>query len=968
MTASLPSNAVIKLNERYPTKTHDTSLVGHFDDLTKLAAYVCQTKMAVLCLIEPYDRQIVSKVGLETAEVYQYRDFWMYPISQSEVTIVPDILTDKRLATHPAAISHPQIRFFVSVPLVTSEGLTVGTLSLMDEVPKNLNREQIQGLETIARQIVDRKTSLAKFRHPRCKLVSFKEMAAEIPWDMVEIFESITDAFLAVDREWNFTYLNSRAEQILLKNKQELIGNCLWDEFPDAIGSTFETECRRAASQQITVHFEAFYPPLGIWLEVRAYPYRGGLSVYFRDVSARKNSEAMLLERSDLSIFAAQIGITLGHGGALPEILNHCTQIMTEHLDAVNACIWTVNQDTNRLELQALAFAKQSKSNICDASTEALCEIKCEKETNTDLPTACGLIRPDSSIFDPILKSCQPYLTNDLNIRDRHGVKTWLQKIGQSDYHQVKAFAVYPLIVEERAIGLMALVSRQAISPEAHNMLEWVANAMSVAIDRAWARSELLSRRESLLFRLASQIRNSLDLNTILDTAVHEIRSLLQIDRCHFVWCWPDPEHPYLTITHEACFSQLPSWLADYPSEKVTSLVQKIQNLETIQIDDINSLTDLDDREKILLNSLGVTSQLLIPLETRSGQLGAVVCSHCSGPRPWSNSEVELLKAVVDQLAIAIDQAELFAQTRAAAFAAQTQAQQLQEALQNLKQTEAQLVQNEKMSSLGQMVAGIAHEINNPINFIYGNLTYASDYIQDLLEILRLYQESYPNPNQEIQSQAEEIDLEFLTDDLPKLLNSMQAGTERIRRIVLSLRNFSRLDEAEKKSVNIHEGIDSSLLILQNRLKSSSKETDIEVVKDYGELPLVECYAGQLNQVFLNVLSNAIDALENQPAPRKISISTQVIAKDRESIGTGGNFPEWIAISIRDNGIGMTEQVKKRLFDPFFTTKPVGKGTGLGLSISYQIVADKHGGKLNCVSAPGEGAEFAIEIPISRYE
>ncbi|MDZ8051791.1 MAG: amino acid permease [Aulosira sp. ZfuVER01] len=288
----------------------------------------------------------------------------------------------------------------------------------------------------------------------------------------------------------------------------------------------------------------------------------------------------------------------------------------------------------------------------------------------------------------------------------------------------------------------------------------------------------------------------------------------------------------------------------------------------------------------------------------------------------------------------------------------------LEQTLLDLQQTQTQLIQTEKMSSLGQLVAGVAHEINNPVNFIHGNLTHIDRYTQDLLSLIQLYQEIYPEIAAEIQDLSTEIDLDFLREDLPKTLVSMKVGTQRIREIVLTLRNFSRLDEAEMKPVNIHQGIDSTLLILQNRLKAKPEHPPIEIIKEYGNLPDVECYAGQLNQVFMNIFSNAIDALDNYNSQRttaeindnlsKITIRTQVIN------------PHWVGISIQDNGPGMAESVKQRLFDPFFTTKPVGQGTGLGLSISYQIIVDKHQGKMKCISEPGKGAEFWIEIPIKN--
>ncbi|WP_199337457.1 MULTISPECIES: sensor histidine kinase [unclassified Nostoc] len=292
------------------------------------------------------------------------------------------------------------------------------------------------------------------------------------------------------------------------------------------------------------------------------------------------------------------------------------------------------------------------------------------------------------------------------------------------------------------------------------------------------------------------------------------------------------------------------------------------------------------------------------------------------------------------------------------------QKRQLKLTLENLQKTQSQLVQSEKMSSLGQLVSGIAHEVNNPVNFIHANLSYLQEYSLSLLTLIQLYQKYYPSPVAEIQNHENKIDLEFLQNDLLKIVDSMSIGTQRISKIVQSLRNFSRMDEAECKPVDIHEGIDSTLLILQHRLKATNTRPEILVNRDYSHLPTIECYAGQMNQVFINILANAIYALEEanqnrtyqeiQAHPHSITISTSLINS------------EWVEIAIADNGNGIPEAIQPRIFDPFFTTKPVGKGTGMGMSISYQIITEQHGGKLEFSSVANQGTKFVIQIPIQQ--
>ncbi len=501
------------------------------------------------------------------------------------------------------------------------------------------------------------------------------------------------------------------------------------------------------------------------------------------------------------------------------------------------------------------------------------------------------------------------------------------------------------------------------------------------------------AQRESLLNRLSTQIRNSLELNTILETTVQEVRQMLQIDRCQFAWYHPHETKPYWEVVKEAHKPDLSDRTGRYPAEIIGPLTKQLLNLEIVKIDDVETVSNPISRR--FIRSLGCSSVLSLPMQTPWGAVGTISCIHTSEARPWLKCEVELLQAVMGQLLIAMKQADLYAASRRATQQAQEQATQLERTLHELQRTQAQLIQIEKMSSLGQLVAGVAHEINNPVNFIYGNLIYAQQYSQDLLGLVRLYRKAYPNPPMAIKEQIDSIDLDFLMSDFAQLQDSMKVGAERIREIVQSLRTFSRLDESDSKQVDIHAGIESTLMILQNRLKAKASYPAIAVMRKYGDLPLVECYAGQLNQVFMNLLTNAIDALEEQvsqqletisdgsetatyPSPT-ITINTGVVGRDTpdclrcrtESLDSNkalnaSESPSHIFIRITDNGPGMTQKTQQQLYNPFFTTKPVGRGTGLGLAICYQIVVEKHGGQLRCNSAPGKGAEFIVEIPIKQ--
>jgi two-component system NtrC family sensor kinase len=890
MKPPLASPTFLKCYPRVAAPLQQTGWDQTLKDLLYILRQVCQTPVAFVTFLHDQQQSVQLKVGLTKRQVLQYKVLSDWTSRQVDGLVIPDLLQDQRfreilLSQSPpnsvsvssaVSLKTPTFRFYAGSPIISPAGVVVGAVSVMDKIPRQLSQPQQQALQTIAMQ-----------------------MAAQLNYHhLVNVVDNWMGGVITLDADGCITYANSQAAQLWQRPQENLVGTYIGDEFPHWKHSSLLDRCVTEAGQ---LHFQFPHPQFGRWLEAQVYPHGDGLAVYLNPL-VNPPSDTMMTEQTHLWALGGAIGIALAQGSPLSDVLVQCTQAMTEHIQAISAQIWLHNGTTGQLKLEALSGQLTQADN--KAGETSLIQFIAKNQQ-----PLCGQLRSLSGQLKTI--SGQATATT----RDQ----------------SLEYFIGYPLIIERRVVGVMALYHDQPLTETTRQMLEWVATSIAISIDRAWVREALLKRREGLLFRLANQIRNSLDLNTILETAVHEIRNLLQIDRCHFLWYLPHPETPSLMVTHEARKNELPSLLAEDSTQELDFLADKIQNMELLRVNDLDQEGEIEPLMQQWMKSLGITSQLLLPLETRSGQLGAIVCSHCSGPRPWSDSEVELLQAVVNQLAIAIDQAELYAQTHAAALAAQTQAQQLSEALHNLKQTQAQLVQSEKMSSLGQMVAGVAHEINNPVNFIYGNLTYANSYIKDILSLLDLYQEHYPNPVPAVRERLEDVDLAFLVEDLPKILSSMEMGADRIRQIVLSLRNFSRLDEAEKKLVNIHDGLDNTLLILHNRLKSKGTQSGIEVKKHYGNIPQLDCYAGQMNQVFMNILANAIDALEGHRDPRMITITTGLLDRQGNWLpadSTSHVNATDLVIRIQDNGPGMNEQVRQHLFDPFFTTKPVGKERG----------------------------------------
>ncbi len=839
------------------------------------------------------------------------------------------VVTDPRVSNQEWAKREGMVAF-AGYPLII-EGETVGVIAMFS--CQMMTESVFNALEFAAQEIA----------------IGIKRKQAEIALRESEsrfrhLVETTNDGVWELDQKGVYTYVSQKIADILGYEPEEVLGKTPFELMPPVEVSrvqkifqvltnskqpliNFENKTLHKNGQQLVLETNGvpFFDTSGNYLG-----YRG----VYQDITERKQAEEAL--QALVAGTAAVTGeeffpVLVRH---LANALGVCYVILAERITG----------DSGKARVLSFwAGDKLSETFVEYALANTPCEVVLQEGMRS---YPCNVQQFFPQAKDLVVLEAESYLGTPL-------VDTFGIPIGHLCVLDTK-----PILQEERAKAILSIFAARATA-------ELQRQCTETALRKSEAKFRAIAQREALLNRLASQIRASLELNYILETAVQEIRNLFQIDYCAFFWYRQNADVPYWEcVYYEVEHSILPSLLtaqATHPGFEI--IAAKTLNREIIRIDDLK--TDGERTMQQFLNDFGFTAFMSLPVHTQSGEIGALICGYCSGFRPWQETEVELLQPVTVQLAIAIDQAKLYTHSRLVAQTAQEKAQQLEKVLLELQQTQAQLIQTEKMSSLGQLVAGIAHEINNPTNFIYGNIKHTSEYVTDLLHLVEMFQEHYSPLSPEIETQIQEIDLDFLYQDLPKVLDSMKAGAERIRQIVLSLRNFSRLDEDTTKRVDIHEGINSTLLLLRSRLKSKPQRPEIKITQEYGNLPEVLCNAGQMNQVFMNLLTNAIDALEegletkdwelekedSKSSILKICIRTQV--QEDECI-----------ISIADNGSGMTDKVRNHIFDPFFTTKPVGKGIGMGLSISYQIVVKNHRGQLQCISAPGAGAEFIITIPI----
>ncbi|MCD8488799.1 MAG: PAS domain S-box protein [Desertifilum sp.] len=710
---------------------------------------------------------------------------------------------------------------------------------------------------------------------------------------LANLLESITDGFFAVNREGQFTYLNHSGEQILHLSQTEVLGQNLWEVFPEWRGSQLEGAIAEAIATGKLATFEICTLAERQWLEVRIYPSGEGLSIFFHDITQQKHAQA-----------------------AIHQAQEHFQKLAENVPGMLYQFVLTPDGNTK------FSFVSAGSQEVYELTPQQIYE-------NGQL----------------LLDAVDP--------EDR---ETFVQAVALSQQN------LSPWRWEGRIwtpSGKMKWISG-ASRPEktSEGEIFWDGIVTDITPNKL-AEAELLKQhqRSQLLAEITVKIRQSLQIEEILQTTVTEVLRILNCDRVLIYQLLPDGGG---VVTSEATSGDCQSILG----ETITDPCFHNRYLEAYRQGRVRAIADLDNCDVQpchveLLKKFQVKANLVVPILQREDLWGLLIAHQCTTTRDWTAFELELLQQLANQVGIALAQAQLLEQYMKTSQQLAKQNIILEQALVSLQNTQTQLVQSEKMASLGQLVAGVAHEINNPVSFIYGNLSHARQYFHDLLDLLHLYQRHYPEPVAEIADTIEELDLDFITADLQNLLKSMNVGTKRIREIVESLRNFSRLDEAECKAVNLHEGIDNTLLILQHRLRANSERSDITIHKDYAALPPIRCYAGHLNQVFMNLLANAIDALEEKLR------STHATFEPTITIQTSvlDSVPSAVAIRISDNGIGMEPETQQRLFDPFFTTKPIGRGTGLGLSISHSIVVERHGGQITVQSERGRGTTFEIVLP-----
>ncbi|MGG6296902.1 PAS domain S-box protein [Leptolyngbya sp. AN02str] len=900
MRAAFPNNENQRLAKLKSYGVLDTVAETAYNDLALLASYICNTPIALVSLVDADRQWFKASVGVDVCETSRDSSFCAHAILQHDVFIVPDAWEDARFVNNPLVTGEPYLRFYAGVPLFTQEGFGLGTLCVIDTQPRSLSPEQISALKALARQVMNQ----LELHIQQQKLVQ-------------EIAETQR---LEAERQRVTTHLQKEQEQL----------KAILDTLSDGIVACDETGhlmLFNRATQEFHGLSKTALPP-DDWAE--------HYDLYLGDGITPMPTE-------DIPLFRAFRG----------EVVHEAEMVIAPKQGRVRTLL-----------ASGRAFFDADGKKL--GAVVAMHDISDRKQAEAERDRMEAALRQSEARFQRLAENLPGMIYRFYADAEGNPGLSYINASCKTLYEVEPEEAIQNVHLildcvhpdDKESFHTSIEVSRQTLQP-----WDWIGRFIMPSGKLKWLHGLSQPERQpdgstiwdGLQLDVSDRKQAEMDRQTALQEAAYQSRLLRTVLDSTEDWIFAkDREFRYILAnrSYARAIAQTPDDMLGKTDSELGFSAEMIEGdpekgIRGFRSDDRAALAgklvhNPYDVASLSDGSMRVFDTHKAPLYDAAGEVFAVL-----------GVSRDITERHLTQEALQASETQL-----------KEKAEELERTLQELQRTQTQMIQAEKMSGLGQLVAGIAHEINNPVNFIHGNIMPTEQYTRDLLNLLMLYQEQVPNPSPGLRAAVEEVDPEFIQSDLPKLLRSMRMGTERIREIVRSLRNFARLDEAEMKDVDLHEGIDNTLVILASRLKPGANHPGIEVIKEYGDLPLVECYAGQLNQVFMNVLLNAIDALEERDRHRTLQQMNEQSRYIQIRTSLMGN--DWVRIAIADNGLGMTDEVKSQIFNPFFTTKEVGKGTGMGMAISYQVVSERHQGRLDCVSTPGEGSEFVIQIPIRQ--
>ncbi|MFS0516126.1 GAF domain-containing protein [Nostoc sp. UIC 10607] len=824
----------------------DTEPEEAYDNLAQLAAFICGTSISLVNFIDENRQWFKAKVGLDVSEMPRSVGLSYLCQERRNVVVVPDTLADEKLANNAVVTGYPYVRFYAGVPLITPQGDMLGTLCVIDQVPKELNQKQVEALVALSRLVIDQLelrrhvTEVSKITE---KLVAH-EQAAHAQSEAARIrianlLESITDAFFALDKKWRFTYINGQAELLLQKTQNELMGQSIWEVFPELIDTTFHREYHRAILEQVSVEFEEFYPSLNCWLQVHAYPAKDGLSVYFQDITERRKTAEALRESEERWQLAL-------HGN--------------------NDGIWDLNLKTNEVFFstrwkEMLGYKDHEVSNGWDEWTK--------------------LIHPDER--DWVLQAFQdhfakktPFYVCEYRVQCQDGSYKWILDRGQALWD---------------ALG---------------DIVRMVGSYTDIT-DRKQADEELKRQnlRSQLFAEITLKIRESLQIDEILQTTVTEVQKLLQADRVLIFHLEADGSG---TVVQEAV---LPGWPVILRKNLLDPCFKE-EYIERYRQGRVSAMEDIETAHiqpchREFLQQFAVRANLVVPILVRENIWGLLLAHQCAAPRRWNNFETELLQQLANQIGIALSQAQLL----------EKESQQSQE----LARSNAELEQFAYVAS---------HDLQEPLRMV-------TSYLQ-------LLERRYKNQ---------------LDANADQFINYAVDGARRMQTLINDLLNYSRVSTRGQPFIRVN----CSVVLEQAIANLQIAIADSKAIVTHDSLPEVMADPTQLIQVFQNLIGNGIKFCQNQQPRIHIGVAKPDVNLNGESLNVIPLADEWL-FWVRDNGIGLESQYAERIFIIFQRLHGRDKypGTGIGLAICKKII-ERHGGRIWVESKPGQGSTFYFTIP-----